>query len=59
MAGTTHCREQMIHTILNVLALAAINMDLMLVLIEELWMFEEVIILMRVFWCTTCCGDGQ
>lgn len=59
MAGVTHCREQMIRTIPNVLALAAPNMALMLVLIEELWISGRVIILMRVFGCTACCGDEQ
>lgn len=57
MAGTSCCREPMIHITSNLLAPVATNMALMLVLIEELQMFGGVISLMRVSRCTAHWGD--
>lgn len=59
MTGTTCCREQVIHIIPNLLASVATDMALMLVLIEELWLFGGVIGLMRVSRCTAHWGRGN
>ena len=39
MAGTTFCRNQIVNPISNTLAPVATNVALVLVLIEDLWMF--------------------
>lgn len=49
----------MIHIIPNLSASVATNMALMLVLIEELWLFGGVIGLMRVSRCTAHWGKGN